>query len=746
MATEYNAETALVVYYPDRTAGTPPARVWAKEQMLETLAAIGQVAYFEGAGDNPTVLTGYSSTKLWKRSSAGVTSTTAEIRRYNGTGSVNLLASWPIASSVPVVSWQDRALELPSVKDYGAVGDGTTDDSAAIQAAIDAIATGGGGRLYVPPGAYVIASDLNPKSYVTLSGAGPHASRLIVPPGNTTRNRILVNLTDPLVDVTIESLGFVGQWGTTASELNENGLITLKFVTNLIIRNCALTDSRFFALNINDCDRVWVDGCLFERSCRDMIAVWATPDVRVTNNILRGNDDDGMSISYDGSVTDAIIRSQVVVSGNLLEDTGPIRTQAPKNVVISNNVIRRPKGQGIRISINNTSTNNISSGHAVLVEGNVITDVIDRSWNTTGTTTGSVNNRIYIDVMSIPLQAGALAVAPGEVNPATGLVVEPYGYYYAKASIATPSGSIRAPEGIVIRNNTMMRTLPAVTNYSDWGYGESYGKTGTVDYQVADNVLRGIGVRLLIPQTTAIVESNLIQVGRYGIQWNVDTGVTIANRLVKGNVIRNNVVRDFDNHGIYWTPTTASHQDITIEGNIFDGDPFFQHSNRGSNGTWAVTNAGPNAFKLDQVNGVVIRRNTVKNVAAVISQTGASTTQYVESNLLFGNPVVTGFSTSNAGIGTIPAIGDGAQWWLQFENSDPTSATYSQSMGANLRNFGTMPTSGTWLLGMRVTSRSATVLGTSGSQYVNLGWVRLTTGSAHVHNTDWSEMRCLTGT
>lgn len=35
-----------------------------------------------------------------------------------------------------------------SIRDYGAVGDGTTDDTAAIQAAMTAAA---GGALYIPP-------------------------------------------------------------------------------------------------------------------------------------------------------------------------------------------------------------------------------------------------------------------------------------------------------------------------------------------------------------------------------------------------------------------------------------------------------------------------------------------------------------------------------------------------------------------------------------------------------------------
>src|ERR1039457_5469380 len=41
------------------------------------------------------------------------------------------------------------------VKNYGAVGDGTTPATAAIQKAVDACAAEGGGRVVIPPGRYV---------------------------------------------------------------------------------------------------------------------------------------------------------------------------------------------------------------------------------------------------------------------------------------------------------------------------------------------------------------------------------------------------------------------------------------------------------------------------------------------------------------------------------------------------------------------------------------------------------------
>jgi hypothetical protein len=61
----------------------------------------------------------------------------------------------------------DRFAETFNVKDYGAQGDGATDDATAINAAFTAVNTASGGTVYFPPGTYVIGSG------VTLTLAGP---------------------------------------------------------------------------------------------------------------------------------------------------------------------------------------------------------------------------------------------------------------------------------------------------------------------------------------------------------------------------------------------------------------------------------------------------------------------------------------------------------------------------------------------------------------------------------------------
>jgi len=72
---------------------------------------------------------------------------------------------------------QDRTVrgklqETVSVKDFGAVGDGVTDDTAAIQAAIDYLDAGNGGVVYLGRGKYRITTSLDLKGNILLRGEG----------------------------------------------------------------------------------------------------------------------------------------------------------------------------------------------------------------------------------------------------------------------------------------------------------------------------------------------------------------------------------------------------------------------------------------------------------------------------------------------------------------------------------------------------------------------------------------------
>lgn len=59
-----------------------------------------------------------------------------------------------VVAAAPVVWTARKIYRIVNVKDFGAVGDGTTDDSKALRDAFDA--AGPGGKVFFPPGTYRI--------------------------------------------------------------------------------------------------------------------------------------------------------------------------------------------------------------------------------------------------------------------------------------------------------------------------------------------------------------------------------------------------------------------------------------------------------------------------------------------------------------------------------------------------------------------------------------------------------------
>ncbi|MFE9865860.1 glycosyl hydrolase family 28-related protein [Streptomyces sp. NPDC005506] len=78
-------------------------------------------------------------------------------------------------------AYVDNVSRRFDVLTYGATADGTTNDAAAFQTAIDAASAAGGGVVLVPQGIYKIATPLVMKTRVTLQGVGKGVSVLSAP-------------------------------------------------------------------------------------------------------------------------------------------------------------------------------------------------------------------------------------------------------------------------------------------------------------------------------------------------------------------------------------------------------------------------------------------------------------------------------------------------------------------------------------------------------------------------------------
>lgn len=99
---------------------------------------------------------------------------------FKGSESGYTSQTGPTALTPVTQTLQQRLDETVSVRDFGALGDGATDDTAAIQRAIDQILFGGFAltqpklrrTIFFPPGIYLISASLKVPSYLFFRGSG----------------------------------------------------------------------------------------------------------------------------------------------------------------------------------------------------------------------------------------------------------------------------------------------------------------------------------------------------------------------------------------------------------------------------------------------------------------------------------------------------------------------------------------------------------------------------------------------
>jgi len=261
-----------------------------------------------------------------------------------------------------------------NAKDYGATGTGNTDDSASLQAALNAIAIAGKGALFLPAGTYSLSQDLVVPSNCMVLGAG-RGSILKAAAGSLTNCLKLSGVSHCM----IAGLAIDGN----KANVQQVGIQYVS-LSGIQLTNCDdITITRCF---IHDC---YVSGIMANGGCTNLMisnnrlvacfdnqiyirAQNTTPYTPCSYATITGNICSGGS--YSG--IQVLGSSYVAITGNTCYGNGPtanqgdgIGSEGGSHITIAGNVCYNNGIQGIHVRYTSEVGANLGSSH-VVVSGN----------------------------------------------------------------------------------------------------------------------------------------------------------------------------------------------------------------------------------------------------------------------------------------------------------------------------------------------------------------------------------------
>jgi len=302
-------------------------------------------------------------------------------RLFGAGGAALVLAPSPVRSA------NGQPGGFRSVRDFGAVGNGTTLDTKALQAAIDACAQAGGGSLLFPAGSYLTGS-LFLKSRVTLyleAGATILGSKKLddyavkLPAirsytDNYTERALIYG--ENLDDITIEGRGVIDGQGAAFKGPYKVRPYLMRIVgcRNIAVRGITLKDSPMWVQHYLACDGVLIDGIRVASRCNannDGIDIDGCERVRIANcDIHSGDDAIVLKSTLDRPCRNVVVTNCVLSSDCNAFKLGTESNGGFENIAMSNCTIYDTRLSGIalemvdggtleRVSISNVTMRNV---------------------------------------------------------------------------------------------------------------------------------------------------------------------------------------------------------------------------------------------------------------------------------------------------------------------------------------------------------------------------------------------------
>lgn len=388
-----------------------------------------------------------------------------------------------------------------SVKDYGAVGDGVTNDTTAIQAAIDAMhAQTNGGTVFFPHGVYV-TGQLTLKYKVSLRGPAPARSvfgTAVLHLANSTNAPMIVN---DQVNGPSQGTGIDG--GTQRSQISS--------ITNLGLRGNASNQTSVDAdiLRFTNAWYIRIEGCL-------VITAKGFGLRALDCNVLHI-----MScIGFDAPIFWESVADSKLVDNEWGGGLGPVypvmwmtETNCWKNIITSNFIYNNSNNAGI----SQPTFTSDSGGTSHILTTNANHEWADKTpvvVSTTGTLpTGlSANTTYYVKVLS----ATTVRLATSRANVDAGTFVN-----VSSAGSGTHTIGVGRNAGMYLNTSAKWNTITANRFDQNYGPGILLGNSG-------ENTITA----------NLVIESGLANAtAQSGIKLETSTKNTICGNMIDGTVV-----------------------------------------------------------------------------------------------------------------------------------------------------------------------------------------------------------------
>ncbi len=255
--------------------------------------------------------------------------------------SATALAGLGTAAAPPKASGDGLRSTTVNAKDYGASGDGTTDDTSAIHAARDA--AGDGGKVLIPPGIYLVSG---------LTASVPDQTWRLSD-GAVIKMKVGAANVLTVTGTGVSVVGGVFDCSNgTKNDGSQNGLLVK--TEGISVKNVTVQNSPYCGISAYNHSRITISGCTVRNSHFEGIFVqsWlAAPsniyDILITDNLV----DNSLGGKYSAGIgvrgeTDNQRVNRVTISRNTVRlpydqswETGAISVWNGDDWVVANNIV-----------------------------------------------------------------------------------------------------------------------------------------------------------------------------------------------------------------------------------------------------------------------------------------------------------------------------------------------------------------------------------------------------------------------